>query len=124
MQLSRNSWLVKWAYFLEDAPSRESLCTLFWRVVLLSPIKLASIATIIGLFITALFVIPIIGLGWWGLLVTPGTIGVIALGVFVYEKRRDRRRLAMPSSTKPSSAIVEAYRAFKDKYCPIIDLLD
>ena len=59
MKLSRKSWFVRWAYLGESMwaiPAHTTVCTLFARAFLLSPIS-----GIVFLMIT-----PFIGLAWIG----------------------------------------------------------
>lgn len=41
MELKRDSRIVRWAYWswFSDRPSRTTLCAIFWRAVLLTPLQ-------------------------------------------------------------------------------------
>ena len=45
MQLQRSSLLLRWAYFWSEfgLPQQTDLCTVFWRSVLLTPLKLVGV---------------------------------------------------------------------------------
>ena len=40
MNFTSDSKLVRWAYYEESVPSTTNVCALFWRSVLLTPLKL------------------------------------------------------------------------------------
>lgn len=47
--------LIQWAYFLEEVkPLHTSTCALFWRSVVLTPIKVLGPVGLVGLFLFAL----------------------------------------------------------------------
>ena len=60
--------LIQWAYFLEDVkPLHTSSCALFWRSVVLTPLKVLG-PTVIALFFLTVFVaatLSLLGLGAW-----------------------------------------------------------
>jgi hypothetical protein len=64
LTLNRDGWLYWWAYLLADFPPGGStdLCSLFWRVVLLTPLKLAlaalAIVSVVAVLAACLFVLP------------------------------------------------------------------
>ena len=64
LTLNRDGWLYWWAYLLTDSPpgGRTDLCSLFWRVVLLTPLKLAlaafAIVSVVAVLAVCLFGLP------------------------------------------------------------------
>lgn len=77
MILKRNSRIVKWAYLLSEnynyPPRHTDLCTLFWRCVLWTPLKLI----VIGAFLW------MIGYVSWRDWTVPVTVfGVLFAGAF------------------------------------------
>lgn len=47
--MKRNSKLVKWAFWGElETPYETDTCSLFWRSVLLTPLKIAVVCVVIG----------------------------------------------------------------------------
>ncbi|MEE9401440.1 MAG: hypothetical protein V3V32_05430 [Dehalococcoidia bacterium] len=54
MKVNRESWLIKWAYLLkiqsdEGVPYNTSVCALFWRCVVVTPIHvIIFLATLFG----------------------------------------------------------------------------
>lgn len=58
MQINQNSKLLKWAYLGSDyrSWSQVSLCVLFWRMVLITPLKIIGVAAMCGIVLcTILF---------------------------------------------------------------------
>lgn len=47
MKLARDSRIIQWAYLMHkdyEIPERTNVCALFWRVFLLSPLRLVVVA--------------------------------------------------------------------------------
>ncbi len=103
MKLQRYSRVVRWAYLVEDkVPDRVSLCPLFWRVVLGSPLK--------AIFAVPVFILlsPIIAVAW------------------VLAKLRNLDALDRLSDNMieryDNSVIVQRAIAFKTRVCPIVEI--
>lgn len=120
MKLSRDSKLVRWAYFLseQNPPKHTNLCNLFWRTVLLTPLKLSAFLCLLGTVLLAALILPVMQLGWWGLLVTPTVLGIIYIIFFTVDRRSGRQT----KSQKPPGLVKEAIKAIKERYCPLITL--
>ncbi len=121
MTLSRNHWLIRWAFLLtdDDRPfGSVSLCSLFWRSVFETPLKLIIGLIFISVVVHLGFYLPFQKLGWLDLLVVPSIVGGI-IGIGFLLAFVDERNLY----GKPS-LIETAWRGFKDRYCPIIKLED
>lgn len=114
MKLKRESRLVKWAYFLADSvPSRTSLCVLFWRVVLITPLKILFIGAVTFLVGRALFRIAEVA---WAYPLHAAAFLTIVVSLLVYAYRRET------SIDPPESVVLEYIRAKKQKVCPIIEI--
>lgn len=119
MEISRRSKLLRWAYLLSDKHPHThqadvNLCNVFWRTIVLTPLKLAAIGAGIG-FLFYLFVWrPVVELGWVGLLLLPGIVVAGGIVAFLAMSTRDY------DVTK--SAAAEWLHAKKRGYCPLIRL--
>ena len=121
MKLNSNNWLVLWAYFMADwgIPSRVDFCTLFWRSVLWTPLKLLVIGGV--LFLTGYILIWMpLSWGWWGpfALISGlilGVVGVVALITFF-------NWVSPHSHQSEPTFIATVWRSIKGKYCPIITI--
>lgn len=100
-----NSRLIRWAYWLDrkcdgGTPSAVSLCALFWRTVLLTPLALAVVA-----------------------LSSPLWVPIWALARFVFAPLLD----AIPDHTARRiegklGVLADGLGAAKRKVCPIIEI--
>ena len=104
MKLSRRSWIVRYAYFMDEpVPYRTSLCALFWRCVALTTLKGALVV-----------------------LLTPVVFPIVGISVLV--ERRRQRRLQQGISTPTlaerweESSTREVFSAIKHRVCPLIEL--
>lgn len=117
LTISRKSWLLKWAYFLEHtvfySGEKFSLCPIFWRTILLTPIKLLAICAVAF----TVLALPYIKLGWWGIALQAAIVAWVSVIFFVCDRISNRGR----GKRKPS-IVVAFYRGVKDKYCPLIEV--
>lgn len=133
MNLSKHSWIYRYAYCLTsngDKPHYRyntgtvDLCRLFWRCVLLQPLKLGGIVVLAGLLLTVFFIVPVMKLGWPGLFLTPGlaaAAGLFSWAWIVFLKWTDHHEFPSPSELVPD--LVKAYvKGIKENYCPIITI--
>lgn len=117
MQVSRNSWLYWWAYLLTERWKRPqtaaNLCNFFWRVVLLTPLKLLgvtmvalAICTILFEFIKFCYAYPK-GLA---VVLTPIVIGVGIGWIFNH------------GPLKRDGLVRNYISAVKKRWCPLIEI--
>lgn len=117
MQLSRNSKLVRFAYW-SDAPARTTLCKLFWLIILKSfIITFIVYCTSYGLLTNPVGVLKFAGF------ILIGFLSVIAFAFIDdrIESRKFRRSFPELYPSKPS-VIREAIYGIKNKVCPIIEI--
>ena len=121
MRISKQSWLYRWAYFFCERwkkPDQVNLCNFFWRVVLLIPLVWAGIAAVIAIVLAVLFVLPIMEFGWVvGIFVAPSLIGAIAAGSYLCSRMHNRKPVV-------PLFIREYIKAKKERFCPIIEVVD
>lgn len=120
--ISHSNLILRWAYLFEGVPyeiRQVDLCSIFWRSILLTPLKLAGILAVISVCCEFFFVLPIRHWEWWGLLVFPGVVGFIFLINRLHAWEDDQ----FYGYTRPN-LIIEALRGFKNRYCPIIKIDD
>ena len=127
MQINRNGWLYRWAYFfVEDwnRPDQANLCPFFWRVVLIVPLGWLAILGILSLILTLLFAVPAHELGWKGLLITPSLL--VALGAILWSASKIQRWdiSTQLKVVRGPNILVEYIKAKKAKFCPRIDVVD
>ena len=115
MELRRNSWIVRWAYLFEYRRvwvRQTSICALFWRTVLLTPLKIAVPSSVLVMlafvaythpwnFLKALLLIGVIGL------TTAAIVGIVE---------------AADSGSIQRSLVGRGITAIKDRYCPIVSI--
>lgn len=109
MQLSQNSRIVRWAYLFSSfgPPGHVSLCVLFWRSVLLTPMIVLSLLVLVVGFSFMLYenFLPLT------LIVVAGSlITTICIGIWLATQAVSRTAIGHMIKTK------------KSKICPIIDL--
>jgi hypothetical protein len=115
MKLNRRSKLVRWAYFLnDDYPDSTSLCVFFWRVVLVTPAKIAVCVGIVALMSWSAFQLCKGAVICWNItLPALGALLFIAYIVHVTQLSAAER--------KTPSLLKEFIKAKKDKVCPVIE---
>jgi membrane protein YdbS with pleckstrin-like domain len=126
MTLSRESRLVRWAYFSEERiPRQTSLCVLFWRVVLLTPLKLAWL---VALAVGACVALWLLGDMLLAIMhrvgVTTVVFGCFVLIVAFVGVRFASRRWHVTKSGLDASPLVQSALALKRGICPLIELID
>ena len=120
MRISRNSLIIRWAYLLmvvlgDPIPRQTSLCALFWRTVLITPLWIA-------IFVTAVLFVGFLGYqAWlkpwealWAVIIITGPALVLLAGVETHDY--------LTADTDSPSIIRGGFRAVKDKLCPIVKL--
>jgi hypothetical protein len=103
MKISRDSWLVRFAYFNDFVPRKTDLCSLFWRTVFMTLVG-AVVLSLIGILTYVSFKEP---------LVIPVLIGVIAGGLTLFW-----------GFTVGANKLIrsEVIKSIKDNYCPVIEV--
>lgn len=115
MKIKEGSWWIKWAYLLTseysyrpEAGDTINLCPLFWRIVLITPLK------ILGLLIFS----PIL------IVLAP----VAALAIFWDDKLKrivaNKTEDIADSIGDKFNPIIEGVKAIKNKYCPRIEVTE
>lgn len=122
IRLSRESRLVRFAYLGNvphgfGEPIRTSLCALFWRCVRSGLVALVAGVALVGLAVAikrdpggALFI--------GGILVI--AIVICAVGEAIKQWRIRRRATRKPAP--PPSVAREAFRAVKERVCPLVEI--
>lgn len=119
MELNERSWLIWWAFlFSEETPDQVSLCALFWRCVLRTPLTLLIIGFVVSIIIATVIadfklVATITGL-------FAGLILVLFLTCTVGDWVKDWRRGYRYLPLEEQPILMRGYKAIKGKYCPII----
>ena len=135
MTVSSKSKLVRWAYLFEERhprydpktrsdiysniPSRVSLCGLFWRSVLLTPVLLLIVLAVGG------FVVGAIGIIFYRVPMIPVGIAFIAAGGYVLHLLLTKGvmdRIEVFAQPTRSSLLWQGLKAIKSKFCPIIEI--
>jgi hypothetical protein len=120
MRMSCTHRLVRWAYFAASyTPAQTNLCAVFWRSVLVTPLKLLGLAFFLYFVVYALLIYPVLALGWWGLLSGPIVAGLLMLSVLASDWFR---RCPSTSDSGQPSVLATTFRAMKARYCPIIEI--
>lgn len=127
IQLDRNSKLIKWAYFLSDVPYYTSICPLFWRIVLITPIKIVGIlAVIVGLVVT----VVTMAINWIIWLPIICGIAILLMLCHIFVVWKDERDLqewadmyAGREKPKKPSVVKEFIAAKKEKLCPRVEII-
>ena len=120
MKLKRSSWLYRWAFSMSAIKPRQvSLCSLFWRVVLFTPIAWGLLIGAIGVVLVMLFVMPTIQLGWWGFLLTPSILLALWLAVWLFI-RINTLMYRASLGVKEDGLLLSYIKAKKARWCPII----
>ena len=119
IRLNRKSRIVRWAYPFPvrywDIPAHTNLCTLFWRSVLLTPMKfLLIVGAVFGLFLPGYMAIG----SWKGIFLGPLALALPRLVIYLLVYLSDNVSRRKPS--KITMLIRAGYRGFKGKYCPTI----
>ena len=130
MFLNKTDKIVRWAYFTYDpdnghckAPRLSSLCAIFWRSVLWTPLKLLFPLTVL---------VAISGIAW----IHPKdffiTVGIIAglllavvLIVWVHDQFEDDESTIYLTTNNVKDTIAESvlwqgFKAVKSKACPLV----
>lgn len=118
MELPRESWIVRWAYLgSQYVPERTSLCALFWRVVLVTPLLISAFITLCGALAFMVYRHP---------QPAAAVVGVAAMtaicllgGAALHDWREGKK-----DKPERPSVIRDGYRAIKRKVCPIVTLTD
>ncbi len=123
MKLNVDSKTVRWAYLFGDyVPHQTSLCAIFWRCVLLTPLKLAFIVFIGSMLAT--LIIMLVKLAYLNGAFTAIFVGLVTgLAVFAYLNRRSRYKTGDSLIDKVGEwPVIQGAKAVKGKICPIVEL--
>lgn len=123
MKLSTHNWLFRWAYLFKidrDYVRTTTLCAIFWRSVLLTPLVLAliSLPVVAIAYQTALN-------GWWwlGLRVLMGLgalVVVVGIGALCAWLEEREYKQSFKTRRDEPSVIRGAIKGIKERYCPIV----
>jgi hypothetical protein len=131
MVVARDSRLVRWAYFLESRkPYQTSLCALFWRTVLWTPMKVCAMVGGLGMILFVLFKGLLLAFAHAAVLGKFAVVGVIVAGIGIWlfkpkrsgEDARAKRVATRAVDAIENSIIVQGAMAVKSKICPLIEL--
>jgi amino acid permease len=115
MRLDRDALIVRWAYLFEKRSRwgwQTSLCALFWRAVLLTPLKLLLPLTAVAF------------LGWAvyaNLVETLKVVGIMAF-IFITTAAIVGAIEVLKSDTVRESVVWQGAKAVKGKFCPIVQI--
>jgi hypothetical protein len=118
MELKRDSWLVKWAYLGEHinkwSDTHTSLCALFWRSVLFTPLKLAVPLGMVGVIAVMAYHEPMSALVVFGgvLIALALTAAVAFVSAYVQER----------GTSDQSPVVVQMLKSVKGKVCPMVTI--
>lgn len=119
MELSRKSKLARWAYRFDSyrPPYQTTLCALFWRALLLTPLQYALLTVVPGLILSVIimevWVNPYEFLLGVGVFVASVTFVIVVFDICDYFRYRGQ-----------DTVLVQAIKGIKGKYCPIIYFKD
>ncbi len=140
MTFERKSRLIRWAYLFESdyrIPSMTKLCPLFWRVVLVSPLKVVIPSAIVGAILYGLFRLAVTHPG---ILVSALAIVVVSIVTVVWLDNNKPAAQAFFSKVgdtfsgiihKPIDAVVESdffsvivqgFKAIHKQVCPLVTI--
>lgn len=124
LKVTTRNLFFRWAYLFTTQKTRDdmrttTICALFWRSVLLTPI------TIIGMSIPVIVLgFTAARIGWVAVVLRiVGVVGAAAALCVVIawvESRSYVRSLDRSLEARKPSWIKEAYRGIKDRYCPLL----
>lgn len=145
IELSRDSKLVKWAYLLDSKselekydvnysvhppvynlrPVRTSLCAIFWRTVLLTPLAIvAGLGFVIAggvLIISVLAVILKLFMAH-KVIVLSATLGLLLAGALIAYKTEIEPYFLDTVDKAKSTVLVQGFKAVKGKVCPVVEI--
>ena len=121
LHITHNGYLYRWAYaltidFMPKPGETTNLCTLFWRCVLLTPLKILICGVAGGaiIFIHALlYYSPI----WQMVFFPAGMVLLMALVVWVATVN------IRPGRSKVVDFTRAAYRGVKERYCHLVRVI-
>ena len=115
MQLAANNRLVRWAYWYDNRPERTSLCVLFWRSILVTPLVGLLVVVTIPLWATAML--------WYKYGEKPCKAWARRRAQASYDKRLTRLNVQRDNPPDPSALKILwlGLLAVKRKFCPIVD---
>lgn len=126
MNLKRDSRIVRWAYLTDDCspPRLTSLCALFWRCVLWTPVRLTIALTVVGGLVGGILLVA------WK--IWPVTVALAVIGLSVWalirfdldDVRTDAldRRLDAATARVSRSVIWQGAKAVKSRVCPLVTI--
>lgn len=120
MRLSRHSKFVRWCWLISDVgvPYRNSsICELFWRGFVFTPLKFAFLLMLLAGACTLLFLALSNGMGRW---VIGGFVSVVMFPIWAIMLKR--RALGTPDTSVVFAVAKGRIVAVKSKVCPIVEL--
>ena len=123
MRLSSRHVVVWWAWLFEiPKPYQTDLCSLFWRTVLFTPLKL-TVFMAIGFMLAVVIVDITVDIGW----ITLAVVFLSIIGAFVLAGGVVwlLTRQAIRQATKQAifhNPIVKGASYIKEHYCPLIQI--
>jgi hypothetical protein len=118
MELKRDSWLVKWAYLGEHvnvwSDTHTSLCALFWRSVLFTPLKLSVPLMLVGVLAVMTYQEPMQALVFFG--GVAGVLTVVCAVAYVSSYVQDSGTSDQPP------VVVQMLKSVKGKVCPMVTI--
>jgi hypothetical protein len=103
MKISRNSWLVRFAYFNDFVPRKTDLCSLFWRTVFMTLVTTVGLM-LVGILAYVFYKEP---------LAIPVVVGGVAGGVTLFWG------FAVGANKLIRSEVI---KSIKENYCPVIEV--
>jgi hypothetical protein len=113
MRLSRNNWLIRYAFFLTPKrylPGSVSLCVLFWRCVF-ATVFVALALSLVATLVHQAYLFP------WAFVSVVASAAAILLTIFLLAKASDQVK-------NRESLLGTAYWGIKNRFCPIIYIGD
>ncbi len=132
MRIKRSGWLCRWAYLLSEhgAPHNVDVCTLFWRCVLFTPLKIVMVSllamAIIVLFVWVVFVLP--GLLFYQGFVIFGALWVAIESLLAVWIVDEFRKANLPGRESTITNVFQLAGKFivakKTPFCPLVSIDD
>lgn len=120
IRLHRWSRLVQWAYLWEDGvPYQTSICPLFWRTVLVTPLKVG--VPLGGLLLLGFWTVYYTHKVLFAVLVISGVVCAVGLIAGVCELFT-RARGRLDGAWREQSVVYQGFRSIKARMCPLVEI--
>ena len=141
MQITRDSLLVRWAYLWEDWSDavrfrHTTVCALFWRCVLYSPLKVLFTLLVLAAVVLAAYLLVVEVLwAWvefmfwpwllvkWPFLLIGAGIGLLSVAIFGALAALSKRIKVGKSIKGRTSLAAEYLKAKKQRFCPRVEIV-